>query len=229
MERILAQLELRTKELAGHPFFEFLRDASVAPERRFAFVRCVAPWVLGFSDLCSFVLREEPARDRFQEMVNVHAREDDGHWRWFLEDVATLGQDRELPFTDSLRFLWGPDTTSTRRLTYRLMNIASKASSLERVVLVEAIEDVNKVALAAARRAAEDFERQSGRRLAYFGAKHNAVEEEHSLDGDEARRALLAATPSESERAAMGALVDEVFAAFSESMSELHRFVKSAE
>lgn len=226
MERILGQLEQRTTELAGHPFFEFLRDSSIAPERRFAFVRCVAPWVLGFSDLCAFVLREEPARDRFQEMVNVHALEDDGHWKWFLEDVVTLGHDRELPFTDALRFLWGPDTTSTRRLTYRLMNIGAKASSLERIVLVEAIEDVNKVALAAARRAAEDFERKTGRHLAYFGAKHNAVEDEHSLDGDEARRALLAATPSDAERASMGVLIDDVFAAFSESMSELFRFVQ---
>ena len=226
MKRILARVEQRTTELTGHPFFEFLRDASVAPERRFAFVRCVAPWVLGFSDLCAFVLHQEPAGDRFQEMVNVHAREDDGHWKWFLEDVVTLGQDCNLTFTDALRFLWGPDTTSTRRLTYRLMNIGARASSLERIVLVEAIEDVNKVALAAARRTAEDFERQTGRRLAYFGSKHNAVEDEHSLDGDEARRALLAATMSDSERASMAAIVDDVFTAFSESMTELLRFVQ---
>ena len=182
--------------------------------------------MLGFSDLCTFVLREEPTTDRFQEMVNVHAREDDGHWKWFLEDMATLGEDAELRFTDAVRLLWGPATTNTRRLTYRLMTIGAKSSPLQRVVLIEAIEAANKVALAAARHAAEDFERRSGRRLAYFGATHNSVEEQHSLDGDDARAALLGAAPSDAERAAMHVLVDDVFAAFSDLMDELFRFAR---
>jgi predicted membrane-bound spermidine synthase len=86
------------------------------------------------------VLREEPAKDDFQALVNAHTQEDGGHWNWFLADLASLGQDPRLPFSDALRFLWSERTTKLRMLSYGMCRLGLGASSLHKLVLVQCIE-----------------------------------------------------------------------------------------
>ncbi len=54
----------------------------------------MAPFILAFSDLNRFVLRDEPSNDPHQRLVNEHTHEDDHHWPWYLEDLTKLGFDR---------------------------------------------------------------------------------------------------------------------------------------
>ena len=81
MQQVIQRIDERTKIFEQHPAFAFLKDSSIEPEDRLAFVPSVAHYVITFGDLCRHVLREEPARDRFQEIVNAQTFEEADHWK----------------------------------------------------------------------------------------------------------------------------------------------------
>ncbi|HWO08770.1 MAG TPA: hypothetical protein VNN80_04800, partial [Polyangiaceae bacterium] len=91
MREVLAYIKTKKAEFAALPTFEFMRDRSVAPEQRLALAPCMAHYVMTFADINAFVLRQEPARDKYQELVNIHTYEDASHWPWYVEDLAKLG------------------------------------------------------------------------------------------------------------------------------------------
>src|ERR1700693_4680849 len=96
MRRVFDLLENRTTEFAKAPLFNFLGDTSIDPRQRLSFAPGVAHFVMSFRDLYALVLREEPAKDEYQAIVNSHASEDDNHWRWFLSDLGKIGYDPQL-------------------------------------------------------------------------------------------------------------------------------------
>ena len=93
MKRVIQLLDAKTEAFARAPLFDFLRDTSIEPRDRLSFAPCVAHFVMTFADLYALVLREEPAQDKYQEIVNAHTREDENHWRWFLADLDKLDAD----------------------------------------------------------------------------------------------------------------------------------------
>ena len=44
---------------------------------------------------------DDAGNDPHQRMLNEHAREDDHHWPWFLEDFAKLGFDTHAPSSEN--------------------------------------------------------------------------------------------------------------------------------
>ena len=101
----------------------------------------MAHYVITFGDLCKHVLREEPAKDRFQEIVNAQTYEEADHWRWFIADLEKLGHDPTLRFSDALRFLWSDETARSRVLAYQtIVRLAFGADSLRKLVVVHCAE-----------------------------------------------------------------------------------------
>src|SRR6185295_19720174 len=127
------------------PLFEFLRTDAVAPRDRLAFVPCMAPFILAFSDLNRFVLRDESSQDPHQQLVNEHTREDDHHWPWYLEDLGKLGFDRTTSVTHTLRASMKDDQRENRMLAARLAQVISGTTPVEKLVIVEAIEETGNV------------------------------------------------------------------------------------
>ena len=97
MRRIMQLVDTRADEYAKAPLFALMRDTSVDPRQRLAFVPALSHFVMTFADIYALVLREEPTSDELQQLVNVHTREDGGHWRWFLADLDKLGHDPRSP------------------------------------------------------------------------------------------------------------------------------------
>ena len=94
MKPVLIHILRRKHGYAKLPFFDFLRDESIAPRDRLAFVPAMANFIMSFGDFNRHVLRDDAnGHDPHQRMLNDHAREDDHHWPWFLEDFAKLGFD----------------------------------------------------------------------------------------------------------------------------------------
>lgn len=216
MKFILNHIENKTAVYAQHPLYVHLRDESVAAEKRLQFVPGLAHFVMSFADIYGLVLREEPARDRYQELVNAHTYEDGGHWKWFLADLKTLGQDPQVRFTDSLRFLWGERTAPIRMLTYHMSRLGLGASSLEKLVLVHCIEASGKVALGSVTAAAVQVARQVGRDLIYFGTHHIDTEMHHTLEDHAVHDELGDVVLETSLRPALLGIVDQAFGAFNE-------------
>lgn len=204
------------------PLFQWMKDDRLSARERLAFYPCMAPFILSFGDLNKFVLRAERPGDLYQDMVNTHTFEDDHHWPWYLEDFAKLGFDAELRGTAWMNFLWGEETQQNRVLMARLTALISGTTSIERLIIIEAIEETGNVLFSSILPLAEQLEQELGEQLRYCGSFHFNLESGHAVGAD--HKVLANISLSEHERARALAMVDEVYSAFEAWTHELLRY-----
>jgi hypothetical protein len=207
------------------PLFEWMRDETRTARERLAFYPCMAPFIMSFGDLNTFVLRDTNPVDTFQEMVNAHTLEDDHHWPWYLEDLSKLGFDAKMRGTAWMKFLWGEETLQSRVLMARLTALISDTSGLERLVIIEAIEETGNVLFGAMLPLAVELEQQTGEELRYCGPFHFGLESGHAVGAD--HKALASRFLGEAERVRYIALVDHVYCAFEPWTHELLRYARA--
>lgn len=212
MKQVLRHIFSRKRAYQLLPLFEWMRDERLSARERLAFYPCMAPFIMSFGDLNKFVLREERPGDVYQDMVNAHTLEDDHHWPWYLEDFAKLGFDQELSGTEWMNFLWGTETQQNRVLMARLTALISGTTSLERLVIIEAIEETGNVLFGTMLPLAVELEREIGQQLRYCGPFHFDLESGHAVGAD--HKALSSVDLTEPDRERQIAMVDEVFSAF---------------
>jgi hypothetical protein len=222
MKEVLRHIFGRKRSYELLPLFQWMRDDQLGARERLAFYPCMAPFILSFGDLNKFVLRAERPGDLYQDMVNAHTLEDDHHWPWYLEDFAKLGFDEELRGTDWMNFLWGPETIQNRVLMARLTALISGTSSIERLIIIEAIEETGNVLFSNILPLAEQIERELGQPLRYCGSFHFNLESGHAVGAD--HKVLANLQLSAQDRARGIAMVDEVYAAFEDWTHELLRY-----
>jgi hypothetical protein len=226
MRTLLEYIDQKTLDYEQLALFEFMRDSKLSVKERLAFVPCLAHFVMTFADIYALVLREEPAKDRYQEIVNSHTYEDGGHWKWFLADLTAFGHDPCVPFSDALRFVWGEHATQNRMLSYRICRMGLGANSLQKLVLVHCIEATGKVSLTTVAPLGRSFASELGRKAVYFGPLHIDTERDHTLEEAEVRRSLEAQVLDPHVRAELMLIVDQTFAAFTSFSDELLRFAR---
>jgi hypothetical protein len=221
MKRVLELIEARTEEFRRLPLYAFMADRSVPPELRLPYAPHLAHFVLSFSDLCRLVLREEPARDPYQEVINQHAEEDSGHWQWFLSDLDKLGLDRVMSLGEALRSLWSPETEKTRLLTNRLCALSLGASSLHKLVVLKCVEATARVGMESTVRVAREVADRIGQKLLYYGSHHLEAESQHALGSDDVQRSLEGVILDEPAYQRLCGVVEQVFIAFADFVNEL--------
>jgi hypothetical protein len=226
MKSIFIRIAERAEEHAKRPIFLFMRDADRNPRDRLKFVPYLSHFVMTFSDLYRFVLPEYPARDRYQELVNVHLAEEDTHWGWYLADLTNLELDPRIRFTDALRFLWSDRMVKSRMLAYEMCRLGIGASSLRKLVLVQAIEATGRVALESLTVAGVAFAGSSQKKIVYFGRRHLETETKHTVESDSVRQWLEDIVLDEPTRVEMLAVVDEVFRHFTVFADEAFQFAE---
>jgi hypothetical protein len=219
MKPILGKIAEHKQAYANLPLFLYMRDASLTEEARLAFYPCMAHFILSFGDINKYMLREEPTTDRYQQRVNIHTYEDDRHWPWYLEDFAKLGFDRLCTPSAWMRFLWSEETRQNRILTYRLAALIDRASAIERIAIIEAIEETGNVLFGTMLDLATAIERRRGIELRYCGEFHFALESGHSAGSN--RLEIAEISLDEATQAHCLLLVDEVFALFAAWTHEL--------
>jgi hypothetical protein len=221
MREVLSAIEQQTSVYERHPLFEFLRDESVDPARRLAFAPSAAHYVLTFQDFCQHVLREEPARDRIQELVNAQTYEEAQHARWFIADLAKLGHDPVLRFTDVLEFVWSDETVKSRMLSYQLCRLALRANSLTKLVLVHCVEATAEVTIRNVLSVGKEWTARNGKSLEFFGATHGRAEKDHGIWEHEARAIVEDIRLHGDARRELLAMVQRAFEYFTELATEL--------
>ncbi|MGK3994249.1 hypothetical protein [Sorangium sp. So ce1024] len=222
MRQVLRHIFAKKQAYARLPLFERMRDERLDPAERLAFYPCMAYFIMSFGDLNRFVLRDERDPDMYQDMVNLHTREDDHHWPWYLEDLTKLGFDVEGRGSDWMGFLWGEETLQNRILTARLTELIKGTSGLERLVIIEAIEETGNVLFGAMLPLATALEERLGTQLRYCGPFHFERESGHAVNADHAELARISL--DEATRARYKALADEVFTLFEPWTHELLRY-----
>lgn len=224
MKPVLDRIQQRTREFSELPVFRYMADRSIDPAQRLALAPCMAHYVMTFADMNAHVLREEPARDRYQELVNVHTQEDASHWPWFAADLARLGLDRAFKFSEVLEFLWGDATVKSRLLSYEMCRLSLGADSLHKLAIVECVEATGSVFLGVSAGIGEELRARSDQEYTYYGANHFSFESGHTMGTDDVESELAAIPLTPEQRETLLALVDRVFALYTEFVGELFAY-----
>ena len=214
MKRVFEYIALKSAQFADEPLLIYLRDPTVAPDRKLKLVPWAAHFVMTYADLCHFFLRIERPRDRYDDLINIHISEEATHWKWFLADLTNLGMDPTVRFTDAIRLLWSDATAKTRNLSYEICKLSAALGSLQRLVMVNAIEATGAVTIEALTRVGTEFEARSGRRLVFFGSHHLESERDHTIADDAIRVSLEELSLDDETRADLFSIVDRVFEHF---------------
>lgn len=224
MKEVLALIQKKKQEFAQLPLFEFLRDKSIDPRERVAWAPCMAPFAMMFKDLNAYALREEPASNPIQEMINKHAYEDGRHWRWYLEDIEKLGFDHSLRFSDALKFLWGEETQKTRQLCYNLFALCVfQTDPILKLAVIESIEVTGTVALSLFAELGDELQQVTQQRCRYFSGYHLGVETGHVQGGlsyEDTEKFLESIQLTEEQKAKAFEAVEMVFDSFSKAVNE---------
>lgn len=227
MKAVMRELAQAKRHYSKLPLFEFLRTDSIPPRDRLAFYPCMAPFILAFSDLNRFVLRDEESKDPHQLLINEHTYEDDHHWPWYLEDFTKLGFDRTASVTQTLRSYMKDDVTTNRMLGSKLAQLLYGATPTERLVIVEAIEETGNVLFGLTAKIAAHIQADGGPELKYLGQFHFSRETGHAMHGHD-HRMLEAITLTEFERSLCLDLAFRVFDLFSHWTTELLAYAKNS-
>jgi hypothetical protein len=227
MKAVMRELAQAKRHYSQLPFFEFLRCESIAPRERLAFFPAMAPFILAFSDLNRFVLRDEASADPHQQLVNDHTEEDDHHWPWYLEDFTKLGFDRTTSVTQVLRSYMRDDAIQNRMLAPRLAQLIHGTSPIEKLVIVEAIEETGNVLFGLTSKISQRIQAEGGPELKYLGQFHFARETGHAMHGMD-HRVLESISLTQLERVRCLDLSFRAFDLFADWSTELLAYARNA-
>jgi hypothetical protein len=223
MRTVMRAIFEAKRAYATLPLFEFMRKETLTPRERLAFFPCMAPFILAFGDLNKYVMRDETSKDRHQRLVNQHTYEDDHHWPWYLEDLTTLGFDRTATTSQVLMFLYSDRTCVNRMLMTKLAHLLYDATPVQRLAIIEAIEETGNVLFALTAALARRIEADERVKLRYLGDFHFQLETGHAMSGAD-HRELAAIELDEAQRDKCLAQVALVFQYFEEWTVELLTF-----
>lgn len=212
MKAVMTHIMRRKVDYQKLPLFTTMRDERLPPIDRIAFMRQFAFFIMAFSDFNKYLLRDDSSGDLHQQAINTHADEDACHWAWYLEDFEKLGWNVPTTMTDAMRALWSDDTSRNRVVMYELSALVRNASAIERLAIVEAIEETGNVLFALTARLAAPLETELGEPLRYLGDFHFERENGHMQNGEHARFARIAL--DDARRSRCIELVDSVFDSF---------------
>lgn len=225
MKTVLQRIFTLKRDYANLPLFQFMRDEGVDAADRLAFFPCMAYFILSFGDLNRYLLRRELPADAHQARVNAHTFEDDHHWPWYLEDYRKLGFDDRRRATDLMRSLWSDENRQNRLLMYRLTALVDGASGVERLAIVEAIEETGNVLFTEILELARIMEARLGVELRYCGSHHFDLESGHTVGSEQ--QAIAAIVLDAATRQRCLHLVDAVFEDFTAWTGELLRYARA--
>ncbi|MEL6495118.1 MAG: hypothetical protein AAFQ41_08335 [Cyanobacteria bacterium J06623_7] len=227
MKNILALIENKQQIYARLPLFEFLNDTTIEPSKRLAFAPCATPFIMGFSDLCKYSLRQEPSNDKVQIILNRHTYEDDFHWQWFVSDLAKLGFNGSLSFNSAIAFLWSEQTKVSRLITHELHSLIIDATAIERLIIMEAMESTADVLLSNTKLVSEELKLMTHQEYDYFGSSHCDAEHEHNTNSQGAREFMRNIQIPEQQREHCAYLVERVFELFTQWTHELLNYAQN--
>lgn len=226
MRTVLRAIFEAKRLYANRPLFELMRDETLSPRDRLAFFPCMAPFILAFGDLNKYVMRDEASTDPHQRLVNQHTYEDDHHWPWYLEDLTALGFDRTAATSQVLMLLYSDRTRVNRMLMPKLAHLLYGATPLERLAIIEAIEETGNVLFSLTATLARRIEAEEHITLRYLGDFHFQLETGHAMSGAD-HRELAQITLDDAQRARCLTHVARVFEYFNEWTDELLAFANA--
>lgn len=231
MKEILDLVSQRKAKFAELPFFEFIEDRSIDPNKKFVWAPYVAPFLMSFKDVYSYAVFEKNVTDPIHEYLNNHVLEESSHELLYLQDLEKLGFNSSLNYVDALGFLWGSETDYMRHLLYDLVICANQKDIVLKLTAVCAIEATACTAFSIFVDVVNDLQKLTQQDYLYFGRTHARIETEqkHIHGFDQAERYLRGLEITEAQRIAAIELVENIFDIFTEFLDICLKFAKKYE
>lgn len=212
---LITHISRQKLDLEQHLFCVNLRETN---KLEFSFVPQMTFFVLGFRDILESIRIDQPST-ALERSINLHCDEDSEHWRWFLDDLNTLGMDINYwgsSMHSILKTLWSPDTYQVRSLIYLIIHhIQASHTAEEKLIIIECLES----AFAAFINSFNQLVMKSAlyQDLIYFGKHHREQEAAHEMgswiEGDKVIDQQHTDTDSIRNRY-MLYVIDDIFAGF---------------
>ena len=209
-EYTVAEVERRVGDgallFSKHPLLKRLEGSGVVAEAH-AMAKAVTFFVFCFQDMLRLV-RERISDPQIKAEARVHELEDNGHEKWFLDDLHHFG------IVPDISWLFGPAHQGARDVSYELVAEILRApddwSRLSIVLVLEAA-------------AAECFGRAIGFMerlgeaggLKYFAGLHQRAEQAHEMFDPKKRAHVFSGALSRESFQNCCATVDKAFSAMS--------------
>lgn len=183
-QEVIDVISARREIISKHPFFAYLADESISPERRLQFMPYWTYYAMGFADILDSWIRIENPKNELEERVNAFANEDNFHYNFFLHDVEkVLGYtlERYGSYEAVVRQLWSDETKTVRQYYYEWASQVKKYDdpivTLTTFETSEAgLKDIFEVAFTHVHLPEDGL-----KELKYFGLEHVALEVNHSV------------------------------------------------
>ncbi len=209
VERVI---ETRKNAFRSHGFLAALeRPATIDHFKRFA--PRVAFFVMCFQDVLRLVhsCSSDPT---IKALARVHALEDKGHDRWYLNDLQLLG----VPV--SVQWLFSEDHCRARDVAYAQISTVLRAQHDQtRLAVALSLEAIGSECFGRAIKLLEKIGESAG--LEYFARKHQAIEQGHQVfEGDAQGQLANIGVPPEASAEVLEAIAS-TFDGMSELLSDL--------
>ncbi len=183
MPTLMSVIKERKQRLEKSDLGLFMVDNDYSIEERMSFIPSMLFFVMGFKDILE-TLEVPNTKDPVQRKVNVHCREDEGHWRWFLSDLKRLDiQDSYLHEPDyrTYELMWNNRHKAVREMIYHTIHISKQVADSPgiKLVIVEVLEAAFAAFLSNMHQLIKEAELFDT--LEYFGQTHQDTEDAHSI------------------------------------------------
>jgi Iron-containing redox enzyme len=196
----------------SHGFLTALeRPATLDQFKRFA--PRVAFFVLCFQDVLRLV-HSCSTDQSIKTMAKVHALEDSGHDRWYLNDLQRLGVQVSVPW------LFSEEHRLTRDVAYRQISTVLRARyDQTRLAVALSLEAIGSECFGRAIALLEAI--GASTELEYFARKHQAIEQGHQVFESEAQSQLAAIGVPEEAVSEVRQAVTSTFEGMAELLTDL--------
>ena len=190
MDEILNLIETKSEQLAKNPFCQWiLKSNHNSDEETFSFSPSMLYFILGFRDILNHLEYVNPQTE-LEKIINQHCLEDKNHWKWYLQDLKTLGVCEASwggDWSDFVDKIWHDENKPTRDLVYLCIHLIKKHQSPKAsLVIIECLESTFGVFMSTLKSKFQTSDIYS--RLHFFGQIHQDQEMNHSMghwiDGD---------------------------------------------
>lgn len=176
MKKVMKHLEEKQQAFAVSPFVTLLLDSSFSPQDRLRFLPCVAPLVMGSTELANSLFGEEDAAGEGGPAAEAP---ESPHWSPFLKDLQLLDLHSVSDFNSMLQLLWGEDCSPVREVLYDFISLARSAPPARRQVLLLALESVGQVSLVALEQVAKELEASTRKNLVCINSLRSQLHMDH--------------------------------------------------
>lgn len=224
---LFEKVNLQRQRLWDHPFAKTMRDNDLPALARLSPIPHMTYFIMGFKDIL-FDLQDLQSEDPIQKAVNEHCQEDNGHWKWFLNDLERLNLPENFlkgKTWDLIATMWSDDHWPTRNTVYNAIHLGRQArSSRLRFIMLEVIEAIFSVYAESINVLVKQMDMWET--FEFFGRVHYEAENDHSsgswLDGRKTKLESVEGMTNDEKKFAE-IIIQEMFNDFTSMFSQWYK------